>query len=35
MIFLNLPVTDLAESRRFLDALGATNEPKFTDETAA
>lgn len=35
MIFLNLPVTDLAASRRFLDALGATNEPKFTDDTAA
>jgi uncharacterized protein len=35
MIFLNLPVSDLAASRRFLEALGATNEPKFTDETAA
>lgn len=35
MIFVNLPVTDLAASRRFLEALGATNEPKFTDETAA
>ena len=35
MIFINLPVTDLGRSRRFLDALGATNEPKFTDETAA
>lgn len=35
MIFLNLPVTDLAASRRFLEALGATNEPKFTDDTAA
>lgn len=35
MIFVNLPVTDLAASRRFLEALGATNEPKFTDENAA
>jgi predicted lactoylglutathione lyase len=35
MIFVNLPVSDLAKSRRFLEALGAVNEPKFTDETAA
>ena len=35
MIFINLPVTDLAQSRVFLEALGAVNEPKFTDETAA
>ncbi len=35
MIFVNLPVSDLAASRRFLEALGAVNEPKFTDETAA
>ena len=35
MIFVNLPVADLAASRRFLEAIGATNEPKFTDETAA
>src|SRR3954465_12203249 len=35
MIFVNLPVTDLAQSRMFLEALGAVNEPKFTDETAA
>jgi uncharacterized protein len=35
MIFVNLPVTDLARSRGFLEALGAVNEPKFTDETAA
>ena len=35
MIFVNLPVTDLAQSRAFLEALGAVNEPKFTDETAA
>lgn len=35
MIFVNLPVRDLAQSRSFLEALGAVNEPKFTDETAA
>lgn len=35
MIFVNLPVADLAASRRFLEALGAENEPKFSDETAA
>jgi len=35
MIFVNLPVGDLAKSRGFLEALGAVNEPKFTDETAA
>jgi predicted lactoylglutathione lyase len=34
-IFLNLPVSDLATSRRFLEALGATNVPAFSDETAA
>ena len=35
MIFVNLPVADLQKSRRFLEALGAVNEPRFTDETAA
>lgn len=35
MIFVNLPVSDLQQSRAFLEALGAVNEPKFTDETAA
>ena len=35
MIFVNLPVTDLQKSRAFLEALGAANEPKFTDQTAA
>ena len=35
MIFVNLPVADLARSRSFLEALGAVNEPRFTDETAA
>jgi len=35
MIFVNLPVSDLKQSRAFLEALGAINEPRFTDETAA
>ena len=35
MIFVNLPVADLGRSRAFLEGLGATNEPKFTDDTAA
>ena len=35
MIFVNLPVANLGKSRRFLESLGAKNEPKFTDETAA
>jgi predicted lactoylglutathione lyase len=35
MIFVNLPVSDLARSRAFVEALGGVNEPKFTDDTAA
>jgi predicted lactoylglutathione lyase len=35
MMFVNLPVKDLQRSRTFLEALGAVNEPKFTDETGA
>jgi predicted lactoylglutathione lyase len=35
MIFVNLPVADLAGARRFYEAIGAVNEPNFTDETAA
>jgi predicted lactoylglutathione lyase len=35
MIFVNLPVGDLQKSRAFLEALGAVNDPRFTDETAA
>lgn len=35
MIFVNLPVTDLGASKAFYEALGFTNEPRFTDETAA
>jgi predicted lactoylglutathione lyase len=35
MIFVNLPVRDLAKSKTFYEALGFKNEPRFTDETAA
>jgi uncharacterized protein len=35
MIFVNLPVRDLKRSIAFYEAIGARNEPKFTDETAA
>src|SRR5688500_7112082 len=35
MIFVNLPVADLAAARVFYEAIGATNNPQFTDETAA
>ena len=34
-IFVNLPVEDLDRSKRFYEALGARNEPKFTNEAAA
>ena len=35
MIFVNLPVADLAKSMAFYTALGFKNNPHFTDETAA
>ena len=35
MIFVNLPVADLDRSKAFYEALGFTNEPRFTDDTAA
>jgi predicted lactoylglutathione lyase len=34
-IFVNLPVADLPRSRAFYEALGFTNNPQFTDDTAA
>ena len=34
-IFVNFPVADLARSKSFYEAIGFTNEPRFTDETAA
>ena len=35
MIFVNLPVTDLAKSMAFYEAIGFANNPAFTDDTAA
>lgn len=35
MIFVNLPVADLATSTRFYSALGFVNNPNFSDDTAA
>ena len=35
MIFVNLPVTQLDRSVAFYLALGATKNPKFSDETSA
>lgn len=35
MIFVNLPVTDLDRSMAFYAAIGAANNPQFTDDSAA
>jgi uncharacterized protein len=35
MIFVNLPVKDLPAAMAFYTAIGFTNNPQFTDETAA
>ena len=35
MIFVNLPVSDLPRSIAFYEAVGATKNPQFSDETAA
>jgi predicted lactoylglutathione lyase len=35
MIFVNLPVADLAKSKASYEAIGAVNQPRFTDKTAA
>jgi predicted lactoylglutathione lyase len=35
MIFINLPVADLPAAKRFYEAVGFVNEPRFTDDTAA
>ena len=35
MIFVNLPVTDLARSKAFYEAIGARNEPNFSNESGA
>ena len=34
-IFINLPVKDLKKAMAFYEAIGFTNNPQFTDETAA
>jgi predicted lactoylglutathione lyase len=35
MIFVNLPVTDLKRSTAFYEALGASKNPQFSDDTAS
>jgi len=35
LIFINLPVTDLRKSMAFYEAVGASNNPQFTDASAA
>lgn len=35
MIFVNLPVTDLARARAFYEALGFVNNPQFSDDNSA
>lgn len=35
MIFVNLPVADLARSIAFYEAIGAKRNPQFSDETGA
>jgi len=35
LIFVNLPVADLGRSIAFYEAIGATKNPMFSDETAA
>ena len=35
LIFVNLPVADLGAAKAFYEAIGFTNNPTFTDDTAA
>jgi predicted lactoylglutathione lyase len=35
MIFVNLPVTDLARATAFYQAIGAAKNPQFCDDTAS
>jgi predicted lactoylglutathione lyase len=35
MIFVNLPVTDLARAKAFYEALGFINNPQFSDDSSA
>ncbi len=34
-IFVNLPIRDLAKSKAFYEAIGAVNNPQFSDDTSA
>ncbi len=34
-IFVNLPVNDLPRAKAFYEAIGAVNNPQFSDDTAA
>ena len=34
-IFISLPVRDLPKSKAFYEAIGAVNNPQFSDDTAA
>jgi uncharacterized protein len=35
LIFVNLPVSDLPRAMAFYESVGARNDPRFTDATAA
>ncbi|GKQ52466.1 hypothetical protein BRSPCE3_33210 [Bradyrhizobium sp. Ce-3] len=35
MIFVNLPVSNLARATAFYEAIGATRNPQFSDDTAS
>ena len=35
MVFINLAVADLPKARSFYEAIGFTNEPKFSDDSGA
>ncbi|MGH6613934.1 VOC family protein [Sphingomonas sp.] len=35
MIFVNLPVSDVAKATAFYESIGATKNPMFSDETAS
>lgn len=35
MIFVNLPVADVAKSTAFYEAVGATRNPRFSDESTS
>ena len=35
MIFVNLPVTDVARSTAFYEAIGMTRDPRFSNEAAS